>query len=90
MEIINTALNKLRMLQYFIAEQTFLNIYTPSTITDTSQVPSTTKLYLSTECAEAFKPHYIGTYIFFLTPSFPIIASDQVKYQLRSVNIGLD
>ena len=27
MEIINTTLDKLEMLQYFIAEQTFLNIY---------------------------------------------------------------
>ena len=78
------------MLQYFIAEQTFLNIYTPSTITDISQVPSTTKLYLSTECAEAFKPHYIGTYIFFLTPKFPIIGLDQLKYWLGSVNINFD
>ena len=26
-EIINTTLSKLRMLQYFIAEQTFLNVY---------------------------------------------------------------
>ena len=32
----NATLSKLKMLQYFIAEQTFLNIIFPSTITDTS------------------------------------------------------
>ena len=33
------------MLQYFIAEQTFLNnLYFPSTITDTSHIPSTIAL----------------------------------------------
>ena len=48
------------------------------------------ELYRSTWSAEAFKPHYIGTYIFFLTPEFPMIGSDQLEYRLRSVNSGLD
>ena len=41
------------MLQYFITEQTFI----PSTITLAK--------YLSTQCAEAFKPHDIGTELSF-------------------------
>ena len=71
------------MLQYFIAEQTSLNLlYFPSTITNNSHIPSTitlTKLHLSIQCAEDFKPHYMGTYISFLTPSFPMIGLDQLK-----------
>ena len=57
------------MLLYFIAEQTFLHF--PSTITDTGHIPSTIRLakYLSTWCAEAFKPHDIGTYLFSITPN---------------------
>ena len=78
------------MLQYFIAEQTYL--YFQSTITDTSHILSTITLakYLSTQCAEAFKPHDIGTYLFSITPSFPMSNQDQVKHWLGSVNIGLD
>ena len=59
MAIINTTLNKLRMLQYFIAEQTFLTFYFPLTIAVTTHIPSTitlTKLYLSALCAKGFKP----------------------------------
>ena len=46
----------------------------PSTIRDTSHIPSTTTLakYLSTYCADAFKRHDIGTYLFPITPSFPM------------------
>ena len=43
-----------------------------------------------TQCAETFKPHYIGTYTFFLTPKFLMIGLHQSKYRLGSVNIGLD
>ena len=59
----------MEMLQYFIAEQTF-----PSTITDTSHIPSVIALakYLSKYCAEAFKPHDIDVYLFSITPSFPM------------------
>ena len=38
-----------------------------------------TKLYLSTYCAEAFKPHYISTYIFLQTPSFPMIVFEIIE-----------
>ena len=62
----NTTLNKLRMLQYFIAVQIFLDRHIPSNRT-------LTKLYLSTYCAEDFKPHYMNIYIFYLSPSFPMI-----------------
>ena len=51
------------MLKYFIAEQTFLNVYI--SMKDTTHIPSTTtrtKLYLS---IEDFKSHFMGTYIFF-------------------------
>ena len=44
----------------------------------------------STWCAEAFKPYYIDTYIFFITPKFVMISLDQLEYQLGSVNISLD
>ena len=79
---------------FYCRADIFKYLYFPSTITDTSHNPSTitlTKLYLSTYCAEAFKSHYIGTYIFFfLTPSFPVIGLGQLKYRLGSVNISLD
>ena len=88
------------MLQYFIAEQTdiysyiylFKYLYFPSTIADTSHIPSTITLakYLSSQFAEAFKPHDIDTYIFSITPSLPMGNQDQLKYRLGSVNIGLD
>ena len=70
----------------------FRYLHLPSTITDTSQIPSTRTLakYLNTQCAEAFKPYNIGTYHFFITPSFLMGNQDQLKYQLGSVNIGLD
>ena len=51
-----TTLNKLRMLQYFIAVQIFLNRHIPSNRT-------LTKFYLSTYCAEDFKPHYEYLYL---------------------------
>ena len=64
------------MFQYFIGKHTFLSIYLhfPSTITDTSHIPSTITLarYLSKWCAGAFKQHDIGTYLFSITPSFPM------------------
>ena len=43
-EIINTPCSKLRILQYFIAEQTFLNIILPINQTDTDHIPSTIML----------------------------------------------
>ena len=43
-EIINTPCSKLRILQYFIAEQTFLNIILPINQTDTDHIPSTITL----------------------------------------------
>ena len=67
------------MLQYFIAEQTFLNIYFPSLITDTTHIPSPitlNKLFLSTWCAEGFIPTITWptpSLSFFLNPSFQII-----------------
>ena len=100
MEIIDTTHSKPENVTNFTAEQTFLNIYFPSTITDTSHIPSINhNRHLSypinyntkfTQCAEVFKPHYVGTYIFFLTPKFPMIGLDQLKYWLGLVNIGLD
>ena len=59
-------------------------------MTDTTHIPSTTtrtKLYLS---IEDFKSHFMGTYIFFLDPNFPMIGLDQLKYQLGLVTICLD
>ena len=72
-----------------IAEQKFLN-YFLSTITHTSDIPSTIMLIIPQFIvAEAFKPNYIGTYyIFFLTPEFQMIGSDQLKYRLISAWIG--
>ena len=78
------------MLQYFIAEQ-ILYLCFPSTITDTSHIPSTVTLakYLSA-CAEAFKLHVIGTYLFSITSSFIMSNQDHSKYQLGLVTIGFD
>ena len=61
-------------------------------ISDISQIPSTITLTkkLSTQCAEAFKVHDIGTYLFSINPSFPMSNQDQSKYELGLVNIGLD
>ena len=58
------------MLQYFIAEQTFKYLHFPSTITDTSHIPSVITLakYLSKSWAEAFKPHDMEVHLFSLTP----------------------
>ena len=43
--IINTTLNKLSMLQYFIAEQTFFKyFYFPLTIIDTSHIDTDTTI----------------------------------------------
>ena len=59
---------------YCRADMFFKYLYFPSTITDTSDIPSTITLakYLSTYCAEAFKPHDVGTYLFSITPTFPM------------------
>ena len=66
------------MLQYVIAEQTFLNIYIPNQPQQTlvTSHQHNTKLYLSL--------------VFFLTPKYPIIDLDQLKYRLGLVNISLD
>ena len=62
------------MLQYFIAEQTFKYLHFPTTITDTSHIPSAITLakYLSKQCAKVFKPHDIDIYLFPITPSIPM------------------
>ena len=58
------------MSQSFIAEKTFKYLHFPSTITDTSHIPSVITLakYLSKYCAETFKPHDIDIYPFSITP----------------------
>ena len=80
------------MLQFFLQSRHFsLYLHFPTTITDISHIPSTitlTKLYLGTKLAEAFKPYYIGTHIFFLISSFAIIGLNQSKYQFGLVNIS--
>ena len=48
---------------FYCRADIFKYLHFPSTITDTNHIGSTITLakYLSTQCAEAFKPHDIGT-----------------------------
>ena len=81
------------MLNIYSRADIFKYLFFPSTINrQYSHVPSTITLakHLSTYCAEAFKPHDIGTYPFSITSSFPMSNKGQLKYQLGSVIIGLD
>ena len=77
---------------FYCTADIFKYLHFPSTITDTSRIPSTITLakYLSTQYAEAFKPYDIGTYLFSIIPSFSMSIQNQVKYRLGSFNIGLD
>ena len=81
MEIINLTLINSDVTIFYCRADIFKYLYFPSTIIDTSHIPST--MTLAKYCAEAFKPHDIGTYLFSLTPSFSNELLGSVKISFR-------